>query len=121
MLRFIRRALVLGALIGLIASTLMTVAVRADEPPSLTQLEKEIAALRAEVQALRTQAGPSADRLNELERQIGVLAQEIETLKLGEAAVTAEGSNNGMGPAASKIYRSGNGLAIGRYVVGAYR
>jgi hypothetical protein len=121
MLRFIRRALVLGALIGMTATSLMTGAVRADEPPTLTQLEKEIAALRAEVQALHTQSGPDAQRLNELERQLQVLAQEIETLKLGEAAVTADRSNNGMGPAASKIYRSGNGLAIGGYGEVVYR
>ncbi|HEV7783756.1 MAG TPA: hypothetical protein VGQ28_00385, partial [Thermoanaerobaculia bacterium] len=106
MLRFIRRTLVLGALIGLMGTT---GAVRAAEPPSLSQLEQEIAALRAEVQALRTQSGPDAQRLTELERQLQVLAQEIETMKLGEAAVTADRSNNGMGPAASKIYRSGNG------------
>src|SRR5258706_2282327 len=121
MLRFNCRPLVLGALIGLIVSTVMTGAVRAGEPPSLTQIEQEIAALRAEVEALRTQGGPDAQRLNELQRQIGVLAQEIETLKLGETAVTADRSNNGMGPAASKIYRSGNGLAIGGYGEVVYR
>src|SRR6185312_330357 len=108
MLRFLRRALVFGALIG------MTIpGARAAEPPSLSQLEQEIAALRAEVQALRTPGGHDAQRLNELERQLQVLAKEIETMKLGEAAVTAgaaDRSNNGMGPAASKIYRTGNGL-----------
>src|SRR4029077_15488876 len=115
--RFIRRALVLGALI----LTVMVGAVRAVEPPTLSQLEKEIAALRAEVEALRTQAGPDAQRLTELERQLQVLAQEIETLKLGEAAATADRSTHGMGPAASKIYRSGNGLAIGGYGEVVYR
>jgi hypothetical protein len=118
MLRSIRRILVVGALIGLMGRT---GAVRADEPPTLAQLEQEIPALRAEVQALRTQGGTDAQRLTELERQLQVLAQEIETLKLGEAAVTADRSNNGMGPAASKIYRSGNGLAIGGYGEVVYR
>ncbi|HEX4962576.1 MAG TPA: porin [Thermoanaerobaculia bacterium] len=112
MLRFIRRALVVGALIGM---TGWTGAARAAEPPSVTQLEKEIAALRAEVEALRAQGGPAAERLNEIERQIAVLAQEIETMKLGEAAATADRSNQGMGPAASKIYHSGNGFAAGGY------
>src|SRR3954447_4736389 len=98
-------------------------ALRADEPPSLTQVEKEIAELRAEIQALRMQGGPDAQRLTELERQLQVLAQEIETMKLGEAAVTADRSMNGMGPAASKIYRSGSGsgLAIGGYGEAIYR
>src|ERR1700681_1135528 len=120
MLRSIRRILVVGTLIGLMGTR---GAVRADEPPSLSQLEQEIAALRAEVQALRTQGGPDAQRLNELERQLQVLAQEIETMKLGEAAasVTADRSTHGMGPAASKIYRSGHGLAIGGYGEVVYR
>ena len=116
--RSIHRIVVLAALIGVLGTR---GAVRAAEPPSLSQLEQEIAALRAEVQALRTQSGPDAQRLNELERQLQVLAQEIETMKLGEAAVTADRSNNGMGPAASKIYRSGNGLAIGGYGEVVYR
>src|SRR5437763_3801389 len=117
MLRFIRCTLVLAVLAG------MTIpGVRAAEPPSLSQLEQEIAALRAEIQALRAQSGPDAQRLNEVERQLQVLAQEIETMKLGEAAATAtaDSSTHGMGPAASKIYRSGNGLAIGGYGEAVY-
>src|SRR5947209_8227054 len=112
------RKLGVAVLIGMVV---IAGVARAGEPPTLTQLEKEIAALRAEVQALRAQSAPDAERLNELERQLQVLAQEIETLKLGEAAATADRSTNGMGPAASKVYRSGNGLAIGGYGEGVYR
>jgi hypothetical protein len=78
------------------------------------QLEREVEQLKAEVAAMKTQ-GQSADRIAEIERRLDVLAQEIETMKLGEAAATADRSTNGMGPAASKIYRSGNGLSIGGY------
>ncbi|HEY0515035.1 MAG TPA: hypothetical protein VGH73_24280, partial [Thermoanaerobaculia bacterium] len=100
MLRSIRRALVLGALIGsTVLPGIAPGAVRADEPPSPAQLEKEIAALRAEVEALRARSGPDAQRLGEIERSLQVLAQEIETMKLGEAAATADRSTHGMGPA----------------------
>jgi hypothetical protein len=129
MLRSIRRTLVLGALIGILGTTGVTHAAEPAEPPSLTQLEQEIAALRAEIQALRAQNAQKADaaeaeRLTEVERKIQVLATELETMKLGEAAVTAataDGSTNAMGPAASKIYRGGNGLAIGGYGELVYR
>ena len=80
----------------------------------MRQLEQEVEQLKAEVAAMKAQ-GQSADRVAEIERKLDVLAQEIETLKLGEAAATADRSTNGMGPAASKVYRTGNGLAIGGY------
>jgi hypothetical protein len=118
MLRSVCRALVVGALISL---TVLTGAAWADQTPSLTQLEQEITQLREEVQALRAQGGPATERLNEIERQIQVLAQEIEAMKLGEAAATADRSTNGMGPAASKVYRTGNGLAVGGYGEVVYR
>lgn len=57
---------------------------------------------------------PAADTA-ELQRRIDVLAGEIEALKLGEGVVTAEESVYGMGPAASKVYRSKPGLSIGGY------
>jgi hypothetical protein len=55
------------------------------------------------------------DDMEELKRRIDILAQEIEQLKLGEAAVTADQSQFGLGPAASKIYRTQRGVSIGGY------
>jgi len=51
----------------------------------------------------------------ELERRLEVLAAELERQKLGEAAVAADEGEHGMGPAASKIYRTAEGLSIGGY------
>ncbi len=63
-------------------------------------------------------AGPSN---TELERRMDVLAGEIERLRIGDAAITADQSVNGMGPAASKVYRSDGGVTIGGYGEVKYR
>ncbi|HCQ03511.1 MAG TPA: hypothetical protein DIT99_23725, partial [Candidatus Latescibacteria bacterium] len=53
------------------------------------------------------------DEVEEIKRRIDILAQEIERLKLGNAAVTADRSQFGLGPAASKVYRTERGVSIG--------
>jgi hypothetical protein len=87
----------------------------------IQELERQIEELRGAVEQLREGGGegeapaPPADRLSELERRIDVLAGELERLEIGEAAVGAESSEFGLGPAASKIYRQSEGLSIGGY------
>ena len=96
-------------------------------------LEREVAELRAMVQALTQQPAPppaivpdattaapapqtaAAADSAEQARRIDVLASEIEQLKLGEVAVEADRSDYGYGPAASKVYRRDQGLSIGGY------
>ncbi len=51
----------------------------------------------------------------ELLRRIDLLAGEVEALKLGEVAARADVSQYGFGPAASKVYRSKQGVSIGGY------
>ena len=60
-------------------------------------------------------AAPDAVELAELARRVDLLAEELETLRVGEAAVKAEVSERGFGPAASKIYRAHDGLSVGGY------
>ncbi|MEA2601456.1 MAG: hypothetical protein QOF89_2448 [Acidobacteriota bacterium] len=82
------------------------------------ELEKQVEQLKAEVAAMKggTPAGPAGeDRVAELERRLEVLAGEIEKLKIGEAAAAADQSDYGLGPAASKVYRTERGLSIGGY------
>lgn len=55
------------------------------------------------------------DSLAELMRRLNILAEEIERLRLGEAAASADESQYGFGPAASKIYRAERGVSIGGY------
>jgi len=72
-------------------------------------------ALKAALAAGQPQGPAETEQAAELERRIDVLAQEIERLKLGEAAVSADRSEHGLGPAASKVYRGQKGVAIGGY------
>jgi uncharacterized small protein (DUF1192 family) len=82
----------------------------------LHQLEQEVAALKAEVAKLQASgAAAQGDKLAEIERRLDILAGEIERLKIGEAAATADTAQHGFGPAASKIYRTGHGVSIGGY------
>lgn len=53
--------------------------------------------------------------LKELKRQVEVLTEEVEKLKIGEAAEPALASFSGMGPAASKVYYADRGLSLGGY------
>jgi uncharacterized small protein (DUF1192 family) len=110
------------------------------EKDRIEQLEKEVEALKEEVRRLAAEgagkgtagavptepAAPAAPateaaQLEELARRIDVLAQEIERLKIGEAAAIADQSERGFGPAASKVYRSERGLSIGGYGEALYQ
>ncbi len=77
-------------------------------------LEKQVEQLKAEIAAMKS-GGMAGDHIAELERRIEVLAGEIEKLKIGEAAASADQSDYGLGPAASKVYRTERGLSIGGY------
>lgn len=80
------------------------------------ELERQVQELKAEIDALKGgSAEGDAGRLTELERRLEILAGEIEKMRIGEAAATADRSDYGLGPAASKIYRTERGLSIGGY------
>jgi len=81
----------------------------------IQRLEREVAEMKAEIAALKaTTAAAESNRIAELERKLDVLAGEIEAMKIGEAA-QATASENGFGPAASKVYRAEKGLSVGGY------
>lgn len=84
----------------------------------LRTLEREVAELRTAMEELRN-LGVAEDRLAEVERRLRLLAEEVEDLKLGEAAAAppgaGEGRPYGLGPAAAKVYRADHGVSIGGY------
>ncbi|HHL39994.1 MAG TPA: porin [Deltaproteobacteria bacterium] len=75
------------------------------------------AALSVWIAATCVPAAQASDRerINELERQVGILAEEIENLKLGGVAGDTYESFSGLGPAASKVYGVDSGLSVGGY------
>jgi hypothetical protein len=92
----------------------------------IAELEKQVAELKAALEALRGAHGDAdeavaPERLAEIERRLEVIAQELERLQLGEAAAQADESQYGLGLAASKIYRTEKGLSIGGYGEALYQ
>lgn len=87
-----------------------------DSEEKIDRLEKEVAELKAAIEELRA-LGVAEQRLEEIERRIEILAEEVEDLKVGEAAVIAsrETALAGLGPAASKVYQKESGVSIGGY------
>jgi hypothetical protein len=62
-------------------------------------------------------APAAADRIDDLERKVDGLTQELEALRLAPAAETTAfvPTLGGLAPAASKIYRKDHGVSIGGY------
>ena len=54
-------------------------------------------------------------RIVQLERQMEAVSRELERMRLGQDVVVADSSVQGLGPAASKIYRVQQGASIGGY------
>jgi uncharacterized small protein (DUF1192 family) len=88
----------------------------------IAELEALMEKLRAEIEALRASAGRGAGgsggalTVEELEKRIDALAQEIERLRIGEAAAPpARAPVPGFGRAASKVYGITRGVSIGGY------
>ncbi len=99
-----------------------TAAVDRYKDDRLAELEKQLLRLRAEIEELRKAGGLDPARLEALERhvqelarQLGILALELERRQLGAAYRAAGASIHGLGPAASKVYEVEQGVSIGGY------
>jgi len=124
-MRRIRRILL--SLIVVLAACAAAPTLRADEPAltleqRIERLEKLLAQTQQELAAAKAAPSSDAAKIAEIERQIEILAREIEQLKIGEAAAPASVSKDqhwGVGPAASKVYGK-KGVSIGGYGEFAY-
>ena len=73
-----------------------------------------VLALLAPATAVAAQVTDSA-RIDEMERRLDAMTRELETLRLGQDVIVADSSSRGLGPAASKVYRVGQGVSLGGY------
>ncbi|MBM3992185.1 MAG: carbohydrate porin [Planctomycetes bacterium] len=86
--------------LGLAAALVPLASAQAAQQDELT-LEQRIARLEA--------------RNGELERQLGIVADELEAQELGSVLQPLGRGVSGMGPAASKVYQSPGGVSLGGY------
>ena len=112
--RSFRSAATAALLAGAIFVAPLTAQASGSDSDRLSELERQVAALKAELASAR-EAAPASERLDELERRIDLVAAELEKMRLGEAAIEADESRYGLGPAASKVYRKPKGVSIGGY------
>ncbi len=110
----------LAAWLAMAASLILLLA--AGPAASQDSAEERLDALEVQLQELREAiaelARADAGDHEELDRQIEVLTEELENLRLGEApeaSMEDGGALYGFGPGASRVYRVEQGLSIGGY------
>ena len=83
----------------------------------LTSLSLLLAAAPAFAQDAPKDGKTDSQRIQELERKVDILSQQLEAQQAGSAQPTANGGagDYGMGSAASKVYSATGGLSIGGY------
>lgn len=119
-------SLALGAAVAAQAQAPAPAVPAASTEERLKQLEQALADTRAELAKMKTTTTSSEinAKLEEMSRRLDILAREIESMKIGEAAPAVEAgaktgelstARYGIGPAAAKIYSTKKGLSIGGY------
>ncbi len=107
--------LALMALVLVVAAAPASAAADESKEERIEELEKKVEELERIIEQLKSDPDADAGRLAEIERQIQILADEIEDLKHRDILPKASVSRYGLGPAASKVYEVDQGVSIGGY------
>ena len=112
--------------IGLLLLLLARLVGAQDSAARLRDLEEKLRQLEQRVEALAASSDPEIRKsVQELKLQIDAITREIETLKSGVPARKEEtpgsAGTTGLGPAASRVYRSEHGVSIGGYGEALYQ
>ena len=81
----------------------------ADTEERIERLEEQVEQLRERLEAADT------TEIAELRRRLQAITRQIERMQLGQEVVRADTSMYGLAPAASKIYRTEQGVSVGGY------
>ena len=112
-----RRVLVvaLTALLFVVAAAPAPAVAAGSKEERIEELEKRVEELERIIEQLKSNPDADTGRLAEIERQIQILADEIEDLKHRDILPKASVSRYGLGPAASKVYEVDRGVSLGGY------
>jgi len=113
-----RRLGLLICLVALVAAPMSTVALAAEDDATarIHELELRVDELEALIHGLKeADKGVDPAKIEELERQIRILAEEIEDLKMADVVEPIEDIERGLGPSASKVYQVDRGVSVGGY------
>ncbi|MGA7616045.1 MAG: hypothetical protein WBX15_12785 [Thermoanaerobaculia bacterium] len=103
-----------GLFFTIVFAILFAFPLAAQEQKKIDDLEARITALESRIQQLSQQQPESAE-IKEIQRQIEILTEEIESMKVERKVPEAETQQHGLGAAASKVYRSSPGVSFGGY------
>ena len=79
---------------------------------------EEALKMKTDSQSSQISSADQKEQIEELSRQIGILAEEIEKLRSGEKEVeitSEQASSMGLGPSAAKVYQKKQGVSIAGY------
>jgi hypothetical protein len=87
-----------------------------EEQDKIRELESRLKQLEQQVEAMKAQA--ESAQIAEIQRQLSVLAEELEKLRSGETEVAISDQTRrslGLGPSAARVYSKEHGVSIAGY------
>jgi hypothetical protein len=105
-----------AVLVFILLLSVSGICVAADNEEKIRDLEKKVEELQKQLDSLKQQG--SSQEMEEIRRQLQILAQEIEKMRSGEEETKIEEGRRkslGLGPSASTVYNKKQGVSFAGY------